>query len=371
MAGGDNVRRTRAAAKRSAMEEDATKSAAHAKKRAVKKRPALVNLSNQQVASSRAGGSVGVPVKEQQQQHGGKVAAKAVVVVEGDENAVPDIDHGQSDPQMCSMYAAEIYEHLRRAEIKRRPSSDFMESLQQDINKSMRGILIDWLVEVAEEYKLVPDTLYYTISYIDRFLSTNVVPRQRLQLLGVSCMLIAAKYEEICSPQVEEFCYITDNTYCREEVLEMERKVLNELNFELTTPTTKSFLRRFIRAAQAGYKAPSLSLEFLGNFLAELTLMEYCFLPYLPSLIAASAVFMAKLTLDSSRHPWDSTLQHYTGYKPSELRECVVGIHEIQCNTKNCTLPAIREKYRQHKFKCVSTLVPPSIIPSEYFCDIE
>lgn len=70
------------------MEEDATKSAAQAKKRAVKKRPALVNLSNQQVASSRAAGSVGVPVKEQQQ-HGGKVAAKAVVVVEGDENAVP------------------------------------------------------------------------------------------------------------------------------------------------------------------------------------------------------------------------------------------------------------------------------------------
>jgi len=88
MAGGDNVRRTRAAAKRSAMEEDATKSAAQAKKRAVKKRPALVNLSNQQVASSRAAGGVGVPVKELQQ-HSGKVAAKAVVVVEGDENAVP------------------------------------------------------------------------------------------------------------------------------------------------------------------------------------------------------------------------------------------------------------------------------------------
>jgi hypothetical protein len=50
----------------------------------------------------------------------------------------------------------------------------------------------------------------------------------------------------------------------------------------------------------------------------------------------------------------DSTLQHYTGYKPSELKGCVVGIHEIQCNTKNCTLPAIREKYRQHKviLKC-------------------
>jgi len=428
------------------MEEDASKSVAQAKKRAVKKRPALANLSNQQIAVSRNALGGGVGAKEQQQQSELKLAAKVETVVAepGNENAVivervvvadfsqqqqqqqnrpplqeasaaaiaslerrtvqnlyiskdeetdleledddyssseasgwscklsfQDIDHGQTDPQMCSMYAAEIYEHLRMAEIKRRPTSDFMESLQHDINKNMRGILIDWLVEVAEEYKLVPDTLYYTVSYIDRFLSSAAVPRQRLQLLGVSCMLIAAKYEEICAPQVEEFCYITDNTYCREEVLEMERRVLNELNFELTTPTTKSFLRRFVRAAQAGFKMPSLNLEFLGNFLAELTLMEYSFLPYLPSLVAASAVFMAKLTLDSSTHPWDPTLQHYTGYKASELRDCVIGIHELQCNTKNCTLPAIREKYRQHKFKCVSTLVPPSIIPSEFFCDME
>ena len=102
--------------------------------------------------------------------------------------------------------------------MKRRPTTDFMETMQKDINPSMRGILIDWLVEVAEEYKLVPDTLYLTVAYIDRFLSCNTVSRQRLQLLGVSSMLIAAKYEEICAPQVEEFCYITDNTYRREEV---------------------------------------------------------------------------------------------------------------------------------------------------------
>ncbi|KAL3698828.1 hypothetical protein R1sor_012904 [Riccia sorocarpa] len=233
-----------------------------------------------------------------------------------------DIDCDLTDPQMCSIYAIDIYEHLRMQEVKRRPSTEFMESVQQDINASMRGILIDWLVEVAEEYKLVPDTLYLTVSYIDRFLSKNVVKRQRLQLLGVSCMLIAAKYEEICAPQVEEFCYITDNTYGREEVLEMERRVLSNLHFELTTPTTKSFLRRFIRAAQAGYAVPALQLEFLGNYLAELTLVEYSFLQYLPSLVAASAVFVAKLTLDADSRPWNLTLQHYSGYRPSELQDC-------------------------------------------------
>lgn len=443
----DEVRQTRAAAKRSAMEETSSKpgsSGLHPKKRAVqpvRKRAALSNISNQQSVAPSARAVAGLPdVKP--------MVLKPTLITHGDENAYPenhaqpcgngqpleagldsqpepitrisaeaiaslerrteqnlyisqeakdrlkqgdlfsercssetsgwssglsfqDIDNDHSDPQMCSTYASDIYVHLRMAEIKRRPMANFMDSMQQDINPTMRGILIDWLVEVAEEYKLVPDTLYLTVSYIDRFLSSNVVTRQRLQLLGVSCMLIAAKYEEICAPQVEEFCYITDNTYCREEVLEMERRVLNELKFELTTPTTKSFLRRFVRAAQATNKAPTLVLEFLGNFLSELTLLEYSFLPFLSSMIAASSVYLAKLTLDSSVCPWDATLQHYTGYKPSELENCVKALHELQLNTKSCTLPAIREKYRQHKFKCVATLVPPAVLPQEYFKDRE
>lgn len=136
------------------------------------------------------------------------------------------------------------------------------------------------------------------------------------------------------------------------QVLEMERGVLNVLKFELTTPTTKSFLRRFVRAAQASCKGPSLVLEFLGNYLAELTLVEYGFLPFLPSMIAASAVYLAKLTLDSSTCPWDATLQHYTGYRPWELERCVRAMHELQRNTKSCSLPAVREKYRQHKVSC-------------------
>lgn len=76
-------------------------------------------------------------------------------------------------------------------EATRRPSSDYIEKVQRDVTTNMRGILVDWLVEVAEEYKLQSDTLYLTVSYIDRFLSANTINRQRLQLLGVSSMLIA------------------------------------------------------------------------------------------------------------------------------------------------------------------------------------
>ncbi|PWZ30164.1 Cyclin-A1-1 [Zea mays] len=280
-----------------------------------------------------------------------------------------DVDSEYEDPQLCATLASDIYMHLREAETKKRPSTDFMETIQKDVNPSMRAILIDWLVEVAEEYRLVPDTLYLTVNYIDRYLSGNEISRQRLQLLGVACMLIAAKYEEICAPQVEEFCYITDNTYFRDEVLDMEASVLNYLKFEMTAPTAKCFLRRFARAAQACDEDPALHLEFLANYIAELSLLEYSLLSYPPSLIAASAIFLARFILQPTKYPWNSTLAHYTQYKPSKLSECVKALHRLCSVGSGSNLPAIREKYSQHKYKFVAKKQCPPQIPTEFFRD--
>ncbi|KAH6760658.1 hypothetical protein C2S52_008694 [Perilla frutescens var. hirtella] len=272
------------------------------------------------------------------------------------DRGIIDIDSRHKDPQMCSLYAADIYSSLFARQVDRKPTADYMEKLQRDITHGMRGILVDWLVEVSEEYRLVPDTLYLTVNLIDRFLSENYIEKQKLQLLGVTCMLISSKYEEICAPRVEEFCFITDNTYTKEEVVQMESRVLNLLRFQLSVPTAKKFLRRFIQAAQASYKVPSVELEFLSNYLAELTLIEYGFLKHLPSLTAASAIFLARWTLDQSDHPWNPTLEHYTRYKSSELKSAVLELQDLQLNTNGNMLQAIREKYKQPKFKCVSTL---------------
>ena len=97
---------------------------------------------------------------------------------------------------------------------------------QEDINEKMRGILIDWLVEVHLKFKLVPESLYLTVNLIDRFLEKDQVNRQKLQLVGVTAMLIACKYEEIYPPIVKDFVYITDNAYTKDEILAMERKML-------------------------------------------------------------------------------------------------------------------------------------------------
>jgi hypothetical protein len=86
----------------------------------------------------------------------------------------------------------------------------------------MRAILIDWLIEVHLKFKLLPETLFLTVNLIDRFLEKAVIQRTKLQLVGVTSMLIASKYEEIYAPEVRDFVYITDKAYSKEEILKME-----------------------------------------------------------------------------------------------------------------------------------------------------
>ncbi|KAJ7959164.1 Cyclin [Quillaja saponaria] len=300
----------------------------------------------------------------------GKFYASDAVLKTEINDEVVNIDNNLTDPQFCASIACDIYKHLRETEASKRPTTHFMEKIQKDINASMRAVLIDWLVEVAEEYRLLPDTLFLTVNYIDRYLSSNTMIRQRLQLLGVACVMIAAKYEEIRAPLVEEFCSITDNTYSREEVLQMESAVLNYLKFEMTAPTARCFLRRFVCVAQGTCKVPSMQLECLTNYLAELSLLDYSMLRFTQSLIAASATFLAKFILNPRKKPWDSTLRYYTDYKASELCDCVMALHHLCCSGSFSNLPAVREKYSQHKYKFVAKKYCPPSIPSEFFQDL-
>ena len=133
------------------------------------------------------------------------------------------------------------------------------------------------------KFKLMPETLYLTVNLIDRFLEKKVVARQRLQLVGVTCMLLASKYEEIYFPEVRDFVYITDRAYTRQQILQMESLVLNALGFELTVPTAIVFTKRFLKAGSASRTTKQLALYF-----CERTLQEYAMLKYMPSTIAAS-----------------------------------------------------------------------------------
>ncbi|CAD5194758.1 unnamed protein product [Musa acuminata subsp. malaccensis] len=279
-----------------------------------------------------------------------------------------DEDSPVDDPRMCAAYTTDIYRHLRSMEVeaKRRPSANYMEAIQREVTADMRGILVDWLVQVAEEYKLLPNTLYLAVSYIDLFLSSKAIRTQRLQLLGVSSMFVAAKYEEIYHPSIENFCDITANAYNQQEMKTMERDILKCLKFEMGSPTIKTFLRRFTEAGHEDGKNWGAQLEFLASYLAELSLVDYGCVQFLPSVIAASAVFVARFTLNPKSHPWNRKLEQCTEYKASDLKDCVHAIHDLQWKKRAASLVGISEKYKQNKFHGVSMLLSHAEIPAIY-----
>lgn len=129
-----------------------------------------------------------------------------------------DIDDRDSEDPLCATdYVQDMYEHFREKEIMTSVRPLFMES-QSHINERMRSILVDWLVEVHLKFKLVPETLYLTVNLIDRYLERKEVSRPKLQLVGVTSLLIASKYEEIYPPELRDLVYICDRAYSRNEV---------------------------------------------------------------------------------------------------------------------------------------------------------
>jgi len=255
-------------------------------------------------------------------------------------------------------YFQDIYRYLKNCELKNLPKWNYM-AKQTDITHTMRSILVDWLVEVGEEYKLQTETLHLAVSYIDRFLSYMAVQRSKLQLVGAACMFIAAKYEEIYPPDVSEFVYITDDTYTKRQVLRMEHLVLKVLDFELSSPTTFLFLNKILEM-EGVERALKEKLCALSAYLAELSLVDgENFLKYKPSLVAAASVALARHTLDLEA--WSPLLQERSGFQLEELKECFVSLHACFQKAEGNAQQAVREKYKATKYFGVSELSPPSI----------
>ncbi|XP_045833666.1 G2/mitotic-specific cyclin S13-7 [Trifolium pratense] len=275
-------------------------------------------------------------------------------------NFVENIDATDKDNELAATeYIDDIYEYYKLSEDDVRVH-DYMAS-QPDINAKMRSILVDWLIEVHRKFELMPETFYLTLNIVDRFLSTKAVPRKELQLVGISSMLIASKYEEIWAPEVNDFVCISDNAYVREQVLIMEKTILRKLEWYLTVPTPYVFLIRYIKASTPSDK----EMENMVNFLAELAMMHYATVStYCPSMIAASAVYAARSTLERSPI-WTDTLKHYTGYSEEQLRDCAKLMVSFHSEAPESKLRAIYKKFCSTERLAVALRTPAKNLTAE------
>ncbi|EMD00907.1 hypothetical protein BAUCODRAFT_118631 [Baudoinia panamericana UAMH 10762] len=216
------------------------------------------------------------------------------------------------DPLMVAEYVHEIFDYMRELEITTMPNPSYMDS-QTDLEWKMRGILVDWLLEVHTRFRLLPETLFLTVNIIDRFLSSKVVQLDRLQLVGVTAMFIASKYEEVLSPHVQNFVHVADDGFSETEILSAERFVLAALDYDLSYPNPMNFLRRISKA-----DSYDIQTRTLGKYLLEIGCLDHRFLKYRPSLLAAAAMYLARMAL--GRGEWDATLSKYAGYTEQEIQ---------------------------------------------------
>jgi len=262
-----------------------------------------------------------------------------------------------STPDMFTVpeYSQGIYQFLKDSELRRLPKWNYMER-QTDITFSMRAILVDWLVEVAEEYKLKTETVYLAVSYTDRFLSKMCVVRSKLQLVGTACMFIAAKYEEIYPPGVGEFAFITSNIYTKKQVLLMEQLVLKVLGFDVSMPTSHEFVNQNCQMFHMVGKALHLAL-----YLNELSLLDgRTFLKFRPSVVASSSVVLARHTLGMTA--WTDAMATQAGYKLDDLKVCVVGLYEAFTTAQTSSQQTVWKKYKEDRFSNVAEVSPVDIM---------
>ncbi|CAG9792129.1 unnamed protein product [Diatraea saccharalis] len=302
----------------------------------------------------------------------------------------------QTDREMffhVEEYRQDIYEYMREIEVKNRANPRYMRK-QPDITHVMRSILIDWLVEVCDEYGQQSETLHLAVSYVDRFLSYMSVVRTKLQLVGTAATYIAAKYEEVYPPEVSEFVYITDDTYTKREVLRMEHLILKVLSFDLSTPTSLAFLSHYCISNGLSKKT-----FHLAAYIAELSLLEADpYLQFKPSVIAASALatarhcllcdhcsydevdcalertmFISKGTngsyseggvhLSCGVAAWPPALAESSGYSLADLETCLRELARSHTHARRQPYQAIPDKYKSNKYEAVSTIEPRPMYP--------
>jgi hypothetical protein len=226
--------------------------------------------------------------------------------------------------------------------------SEYMHN-QPHLSWHMRRILVDWLSEVAQELKLQSDTLFLSVNYIDRFLELRAVVTDDLQLLGITCMWMASKYEEVYCPTVQQCADMTAGTYTWQQIVQMEAVVLAVLDYSLTAPTAKLFQRYVAQFAPV----ESNDMYFLASYLLELSLLNEQFLAYKPSQVAASALHLSLLMLNWPN--WSEELACATSYHPSSFKQCtieLVAAHNVAAHGRS----AVFLKWSSEAVSAVATL---------------
>jgi cyclin B len=229
---------------------------------------------------------------------------------------------------------------------------------QKEINEKMRSILVDWIIDVHYKFGFTDETLYMTVSIIDRYLTINQIKRSNFQLLGITALMIACKHEEIDLPKIDDFIYITDNAYVKNEVIKMEEDVLSQLNFEFLYPSPIKF-----------FEYLSLHFNFnkkhhlMGKYLMETFLLDIKNIKYNSSIISCACAYIVMKFFKFPNYYESYDKKFYTldenkdKYSESNIKECAKDICLFVDNINKTNYQACIKKYSKPEQEKVAVII--------------
>ncbi|XP_039284765.1 G2/mitotic-specific cyclin-B [Nilaparvata lugens] len=259
-----------------------------------------------------------------------------------------DFDKEMGNNQLfMGIYCPDMFAYLKELESKFLVKENFLEELV--VTSKMRAMVVDWLVDVQQQYNLLLETLHLSIGIFDRFLEKHrSITKNKLQLAGVTAMWIAAKYEELFAPEIENFVFIADNAFTKKAILEMECVIHNALDFCYGMPLAIHFLRRYSHVSEAEAKH-----HMISKYLLELSRLEYAFCSVRPSLVAAAALGTAYCIVEGKDKPdrsvWSQALVFYTTYTLEDVKPYIASLANLVVKAETSKLRGIQKKYSSTK----------------------
>lgn len=267
------------------------------------------------------------------------------------------------DIQIPKEYLNIIYYNLLKEEKANmnlfKPEYNYMKN-QKEINEEMRSILTDWIIDVHGKFGFTDETLYMTILIIDRYSSLKTITRNEYQCLGISALMIACKHEEINVPKVEDFIYITDNAYNKDEVFKMEEDILGRLKYNLMYPSPIKFFEYL--SLNFGFDKKK---HYLGKYLMETFLVNLNWIKFKPSIIGCAAAYIVmkffkmKNYKDSYLKKW-YMIEDKPGYEVENgcgVKDCAQEMCNFIDNINSTNYLSCQKKYTGEKYCNIAKLI--------------
>jgi len=277
-------------------------------------------------------------------------------------NDIKNVDSEDSrSPLHLHKFVSDIYRYLRWKETHFILEESFLS--KKKVTPKNRSTLIDWLINVHRTFKLLPETLHLTIRLLDTYCNEANPPNKILQLIGVTCLWIACKFEEIYVPNTDDILYLTENAFDLHELCECERSITMTLQFDLNPPTSLAFLKRAAKVSHINSKPYNLA-----KYILELTFLEYPLTHYFPSLQAAAALYLSLIiynkiqkdknpNLNRGSNVWSKESVFYTGYHSTDLEDVAAKMAQMLENRCSAAEKChVFKKYRNQNLESVSSL---------------